>query len=118
MNKVKDLLDAQIEAEIMSLRSDDSFEEFTTRVDNIVKLHEMRVAEEKLRQEDVKLVQEDERKTERKLDRILTFVSTVGIAVGGWVTYDAWQKRGLTFEQTGAVVSPWVKNLITKALPK
>lgn len=118
MSEVKDYLDARIKSQMLELCEIQDQDELSVAIDNVVKLHNMRIEEEKIRQEDVKLVQEEKRKTERMLDRILTFTSTMGIAIGGWVTYDAWQKRGLIFEQTGSVVSPWVKNLITKALPK
>ena len=118
MSEVKKLLDTKLESAIVDLDSIQDQDELSVAVDNVVKLHNMRIEEEKIRQEDVKLEQEEKRKNERMLDRILTFTATMGVAIGGWVTYDAWQKRGLIFEQTGSDVSPWVKNLITKALPK
>ena len=55
---------------------------------------------------------------DQNLDRWIGLGVQVGLAVGGWLVYDIWNRRGLKFEETGTITSPWTRNLVSRMLPK
>ena len=66
------------------------------------------------READVKRGQLDAQAKERRLDILLQ----VGLAFGSLVAYDVWYRRGLKFEETGVLRSPWIKNLVSRMFPR
>lgn len=69
----------------------------------------------KQRTESLKVASEE---SERRKDRLFSMLTQVGIAVGGWICYDVWHRRGLKFEETGIVTSHWTRNLMSRMIPK
>lgn len=55
---------------------------------------------------------------EQRKNRWFEGAIQVGLAVGGWIAYDIWQRRGYKFEETGVIRSPWLKNLVSRMMPK
>lgn len=110
MNKTLRMIDEHIRWE-MAIVDDRSLtdEDRENAMRNVERLHKLRVAE-------LEHISDDNR-LEKWLNRGLETVKHITPIVGGWIVYDKWQARGLLFERTGTVVSPWVKSLIGK-LPK
>lgn len=63
----------------------------------------------------------EERRKQRKEQFINTIIN-VGVpailTVGGWFAYDRWFAKGLKFEETGTITSPWLRNITSKMAPK
>lgn len=83
--------------------------------DEIETLHKLKIESEKLDQTER---EQNSQREEHRKDRIVNVLTQAGLAVGGWFCYDIWHRRGLKFEETGAVVSQWTRNLMSKMLPK
>lgn len=134
MDEIKDLLGEEIKKEINNLSSlDDATEKKSKAIDDIAKLYRLKLEETKIeaelednrnRHELEKMAKDDERTSreeQRKkinLDRVVDVGLQVLTVVGGWIAYDVWHRRGLKFEETGSVTSPFTRNLMTKMLPK
>lgn len=134
MDEIKDLLGDEIKKEINNLSSlDDATEKKSKAIDDIAKLYRLKLEETKIeaelednrnRHELEKMAKDDERTSreeQRKkinLDRVVDVGLQVLTVVGGWIAYDVWHRRGLKFEETGSVTSPFTRNLMTKMLPK
>lgn len=141
MNEIKDLLGAEIKSDITKLSSlKAGSDEKTKIIDQLSKLHKLRVEELKVEAECIEkenqqqlevdkymlntMVADDERAfkeaeiKDRRKDRAINVAVQVGLAVIGWVTYDIWYRRGLRFEETGTITSPQTRNLISNMLPK
>lgn len=115
MDKIKYLMDERIESELLDLSNLDSgSDEKTKAIADLDKLYRLRIEEIKVINENEKLKAEQNQK---KLDRIFNAAINGGIAIGGWICYDIWSRRGFKFEQTGSVSTPWLRNLISKMLP-
>lgn len=122
MEKIHQLMDERIESEILSLDSlKPGSEEKTKTIADLEKLYKLRIEDQKLKQ--AESAASDERKKaeleqgQKRLDRWLNIGLQVGLAVGGWLCYDIWHRRGLKFEETGTVTSPLTRNLISRMLP-
>ena len=141
MNEIKDLLGVEIKSGITKLSSlKAGSDEKTKIIDQLSKLHKLRVEELKVEAECIEkenqqqleldkhmfntMVADDERAfkeaeiKDRRKDRVINVALQVGLAVVGWVTYDIWHRRGLRFEETGTITSPQTRNLISNMLPK
>lgn len=134
MAEIKDLLSEEIETEIEKLSSfADGSEEKNRAIKDLSVLHSLRINEIKVETEreteknryDLDLLSRADdtsnKEAQRKSDRvnlIVNIVVQVGLAIGGWIVYDIWNRRGLKFEETGTVTSPWTRNLMSKMTPK
>lgn len=134
MDEIKDLLGEEIKKEINNLSSlGDATEKKSKAIDDIAKLYKLKLEQDKIeaeleenrnRNELEKMAKDDERvsrEEQRKgvnLDRVINVGLQVLTVVGGWIAYDIWHRRGLKFEETGSVTSPFTRNLMTKMLPK
>ena len=123
MDQIKKTLDEEIEQEIQELAElEAGSEEKAKAIEGVAKLHKMKLDEfdaETRRQEseNQKALEEAKRKDSNKGQWISVAVQ-VGLAVAGWICYDVWHRRGLKFEETGTVCSPWTKNLMSNMKPK
>lgn len=107
MSKTLRMIDNYIHSEMAVLTDRSRTEEDRTiAMQNVERLHKLRIAELEHASDDTRL--------EKWIYRGLETVSRIGPVIGGWIVYDRWQARGLLFERTGTVVSPWVKRLIGK----
>ena len=132
--KIRTLLDETIEVKLRNLTQLSTNESVKSReVDELTQLYKLRIEEAKLEVDRLdKAKQRENEQTERltelgfksdqlkaqKLDRWVNVGMQVGLALGGWIAYDIWNRRGLKFEETGTITSPMTRNLISRMLPK
>ena len=109
MSKIPELLDEQIESHILSLESC-SGDDYDQTMEELIKLHKLRQEEAKIRQEDEKISND---RRDRTINRVVNTATAIGTTIGGWLVYDIWQRRGLKFELENVVSSPWLKNLMS-----
>ena len=116
MDEIKELLSEEIQDEIKNLSGlETGSEEKSKAINDLSKLHNLRIEELKIESENA--FKEAERK-DRIKERVIGVAVQVGLAIGGWIAYDIWHSRGLKFEETGTVTSPWTRNLMSKMAPK
>lgn len=134
MDEIKNLLGEEIKKEINNLSSlDDATEKKSKAIDDIAKLYKLKLEQDKIEAEledsrnrhelekeakDDERVSREEQRKKINLDRVIDVGLQVLTVVGGWIAYDIWHRRGLKFEETGSVTSPFTRNLMTKMLPK
>lgn len=102
-------------------------------LDRIVKLHKIRMDEERLRAEiasakaeraEKRTVRSEEAEAKKKqaVNQRIDLALNLGVQVllGGlsMVAYNAWLNRGLRFEETGSIRSPMTRNLLSRLIPK
>jgi hypothetical protein len=109
MSKIPELLDEQIESHILSL-DDCTGDDYDQAMEDLIKLHKLRQEEAKIRQEDEKISND---RRDRTINRVVNTATAIGTTIGGWFVYDIWQRRGLKFELENVVSSPWLKNLMS-----
>lgn len=121
-NKIKESLDEVIYDKIKEVSEMDISEEETKRaLQNLKDLHGMRMDEAKM--EESKFEQEKDIRLKQKqadFQTIHQFVSSgvqLGLGIATLVCYGRWFHKGLEFEKTGTLVTPWMKNLVSKMLP-
>lgn len=122
-DKIYKKLNEVIEEEIESLRDlDAGSKEKTDAVKDLTELYKLRIEEAKIEQAKVENSNEQESKREfaksQTLDRVLNAGLQIGLAIGGWIVYDVWYRRGLKFEETGSITSPMTRNLLSRMLPR
>lgn len=141
MDKIQKALQEEINDEIQKLSSlEPGSSEHSKATDDVVKLYRLRIEEiraeaeqkdkrdryklEKSQMEQDILAKSEEKadkealRKDQNLDRWIGLGVQVGLAVGGWLVYDIWNRRGLKFEETGTITSPWTRNLVSRMLPK
>lgn len=134
MDEIRNLLDKQIKTEIENLDYlEMGSKEKQNAIDGIAKLYELRLSENKAETDqienqarmelDTKKVENeiDSDKVKRKganLDRWISLGLQIAIPLGTFIAYDIWHRRGLKFEETGTITSPWTRNLMSKMTPK
>lgn len=134
MDEIRNLLDKQIKTEIENLDYlEMGSKEKQNAIDGIAKLYELRLSENKAEMDqienqtrmelDTKKVENeiDSDKVKRKganLDRWISLGLQIAIPLGTFIAYDIWHRRGLKFEETGTITSPWTRNLMSKMTPK
>lgn len=134
MSEIRNLLDDVIETKILDFsNSTNGIDEDEKTLEEIERLHKMRIEELKVENEskfksEQLRIEEDKNSNERfiKLDQINsekleTFINaavTIGSGVGSWLLYRKCFRDGLKFEETGSLTSPWMRNLISKLIPK
>lgn len=116
MDDIKHLLDEEIKAEFEKLSSMElGSEEKAKATEDLAKLYKLRIDEIKA---------ENERKDKKaqhkdlKLDRLTNVGLQLGVTAGGWLFYYICFHRGLKFEETGTITSPWMRNLVSRMTPK
>lgn len=122
-DKVQVLLNEVIEKDIRNLSNLDAGSEARSKaVEELKNLHEMRIEEAKIEQGKVNVIFTKEDKEaqlkSQAFDRWVNIGVQVGLAIGGWVAYDVWYRRGLRFEETGSITSPMTRNLLSRLIPK
>lgn len=124
MDKVRELLDHEIEEELKELSNIDFKEkdERSKTIEELTQLYKLRIEEAKIEQANFAAICEKEAKEaqvdSQAKDRWFNIALQVGLAIGGWVAYDIWNRRGLKFEETGTITSPMTRNLLSRMLPK
>lgn len=141
MDKIQKALQEEINDEIQKLSSlEPGSSEHAKATDDVVKLYRLRIeevraeAEQKDKRDRYKLeksqmeqdilarsaekADKEALRKDQNLDRWIGLGVQVGLAVGGWLVYDIWNRRGLKFEETGTITSPWTRNLVSRMLPK
>lgn len=141
MDDISKLLGEEIKTEIENLANlEDGSQEKSKAIEDLTKLYRVRIEEikaeterdrarkEAMMEEDkhslAVMVADDEREdklAQRKVmrwDRIITIGAQIGIPILTMIGYDIWHRRGLKFEETGTITSPWTRNLVSKMTPK
>ena len=134
MDQIKEKLGEELESEIDELSEMDAGSDAKAKaIDGIAKLYRLKIdeIEAEAKRNEIRERLELEKKAkdeERELkviqradankDRWINIAVQVGLAVAGWVAYDIWYRRGLKFEETGTVTSPWMRNLMSKMQPR
>lgn len=122
-DKIQLLMDEAIEKEIQALKNcAPGSEQEAATIKNLTQLHAMRVEEAKIEQADNQRLDDVEvKKAQLKSqakDRWVNFGVQGVLTIGGWLLYGHFFNKGLEFERTGTVRSPWMRNLISKVLPR
>lgn len=134
MDEIRDLLSEEIKGEIEELKTlKAGSEEKSKAVEDLNKLcrlvndgtkieteridTENRMEIERTKIDDAKESEEIQRK-DRTRDLLANVGLQAGIAIGGWIAYSIWLRKGFKYEETGVVGSPWTRNLISKMFPK
>ena len=134
MDEIRALLNKEIKNELQKLNYlEDGTDEKRKAVENAVKLYELRIGEYKAETERIEKqahIDLEEKKREDELtnnevqrkginlDRWISLGLQVGIPMVTLFAYDIWHRRGLKFEETGTITSPWTRNLMSKMTPK
>ena len=119
----QNLLDEVIVDEIKNLSvMETGSQQKSKAVEDLTQLYKLKIEEAKIKQAERDRLEEKEfRETQAKsqfLDRCINVGLQIGLAVGGWIAYDIWNRRGLRFEETGTITSQWTRNLLSKMVPK
>lgn len=116
MDDIKHLLDEEIEAEFEKLSSMEAgSDERAKATEDLAKLYKLRIDEIKAENE------RKDKKAQRKdlmTDRLINIGLQLGLTAGGWLFYYICFHKGLKFEETGTLTSPWMRNLVSRMTPK
>lgn len=97
--EIKDLLEKQIKTDILKLSTLEESKEKSTAIDDLVKLHRLKIEEES------------------RKDRFLRIgVEAAGIILP-LIFYGIWLRRGFKFEETGTYTSTTFRSLFNKFRP-
>ena len=134
MDEIRDLLGEEIKDEIENLSSLDAGSEAKSKaIEDIAKLYRLRIeeikaetektdAQKRVELEELKrgdaIKSEELQRENQKIDRWVNVGLQAGLMVGGWIVYDIWHRRGLKFEESGTITSPWTRNLMSKMFPR
>lgn len=125
--KINELLGEELKRQIESLSSlETGTREMGTAVDDVTKLYKLLIDTEKVSAESRKLdIEENKNKNdsanmlnEQKKDRYVKIGIAAAEIVIPFILYGMLMRKGLKFEETGCVTSPWTKNLINRITPK
>lgn len=122
-SKAQKLLDEAIVKELKNLEQYDySSDEKSKAIDDLTQLYKLRIEEEKIETAQMDGDREKEARRQQmksqSIDRWANIALQVGLAVGSWIAYDIWYRRGLRFEETGTITAPMTRNLCSRLLPK
>ena len=123
MDQIKEKLDEEIEQEIQELAELEAGSDAKAKaIDGVTKLYKLKLDEieaetRRKESENEKELKEAQRKDANRGQWISVAVQ-VGLAFAGWICYDIWHRRGLKFEETGTVTSPWTRNLMSNMKPR
>lgn len=113
---IKKMLDEEIMEEITDLSNLQSgSEEKSTAIDDLVKLHKLRIEEAKVELEGEKLKKDPI--TEQSKDRYLRFGLEAAGIILPLIFYAAWMKKGFKFEETGTYTSTTFRGLFNRFRP-
>lgn len=112
---MKELLKEEFEREIEKVSSlKEGSEEHSRAVQDLDKLYRLSMEDRKIEQE-IELKKEELKS--QKVDRYIKY----GMGASGFVLtnlfYDIWHRRGLKFEETGAIASGVVKDFMKNIKP-
>ena len=122
-DKISILLDGMIEEELNNVKTlQPGTKEKTDAIEDLNQLYKLRIEEAKIEQErahnnrDIELrrVQLESQAKDRRVNVGLQ----IGLSMASLVAYDLWYRRGLKFEETGVIRSPWIRNLVSRMFPK
>lgn len=120
-NELRDLLAEEITSEIKNLANlEKGGKEHTAAVESLSKLYRLNLEDLELEQKQKEwsegTARQDEelklKQRQHQQQNVKHWVDA-GLTIGGWVAYDIWQRRGYKFELTGAITTPWLRNLIS-----
>lgn len=133
-NKIRKLLDDMIEEKIQDVSAlTVGSEEETSAVNELAQLHKLRIEELKVETDyvskqnqinadkEARIIENSlkhEQLRSQAIDRWANVGKDVLIAIGGWALYRHCFREGMKFEQFGTITTPWMRNLISKVLPK
>lgn len=132
-NRIIEKVNEAIEFELDTYNESCQSADAESTVDRIVKLHKIRMDEERLRAEiesakaeraEKRTVRSEEAEAKKKqaVNQRIDLALNLGVQVllGGlsMVAYNAWLNRGLRFEETGSIRSPMTRNLLSRLIPK
>lgn len=133
-NKIRNLLDEEIETRLLNVSAlATGSEEESTAISELERLHKLRVEELKIeadyrsKQDQINADKEariienglkHEQLRSQAIDRWVNMGTQIGIAIGGWALYRHCFREGLKFEQFGTLSTPWMRNLVSKILPR
>lgn len=113
---IKQMLDEEIMEEITDLSILQSgSEEKSTAIDELVKLHKLRIEEAKVELEGEKLKKDPT--TEQSKDRYLKFGLEAAGIVLPLIFYAVWMNKGFKFEETGTYTSTTFRGLFNRFKP-
>lgn len=123
MDQIKQALDEEIKQEIQELsKFDAGSEEKAKAIDGVTKLYKLKLdeieAETKRKESEHEKTLKHAQRKDANIGQWVGIAVQVGLAIGGWICYDIWHRRGLKFEETGTVCSPWTKNLMSNMKPR
>lgn len=134
MDDVKTLLGTEIRKEILNLPNLEAGSDKKSKaIDDVAKLYRLRIEEIKaeteckekqnqyalaLRTRSEEMVYKEAQRKDQIVDRWINVALQGCLAIGGWLAYDIWHRRGLKFEETGTITSPLTRNLLSRMLPK
>lgn len=123
MDQIKTSLDEVIKQTLEKAKQfEPGSEERADILKELKELHAARIEELKMEQARKERIKDErvqsEQMHQQRFERYLGYGLQVGLAIGSWIVYDAWFRRGLHFEMENTVASPWTRNLINKMLPK
>lgn len=132
-NKIIEKVNRAIEYELDTYNELHGPADVESTLDRIVKLHKIRMDEERLRAEvasteaervEKRTIRSEEAEAKKKqaVNQRIDLALNLGVQVllGGlsMVAYNAWLNRGLRFEETGSIRSPMTRNLLSRLIPK
>lgn len=133
-NKIRNLLDEVIEEKIQNVSAlMVGSDEESSAVEELAQLHKLRIEELKIEAEyaskqaqinaekEARIIEnglKHEQLRSQAIDRWANIGKDVLIAIGGWALYRQCFREGMKFEQFGTITTPWMRNLISKVLPK
>lgn len=141
MDEIKNLIDEAIVNRLQSISSyDEESKEQSRAMEEVAKLHRLRIEELKVENEHAEKVEQaelerdkyflesnvkdDERHVkerefkERHWDRWINVGVIAATSIGSWLFYDALDRRGYRYDAEGIMRQPHIRSLITRVLPK
>ncbi len=108
---IKKMLDEEIREEIIDLSNlQPGSEEKSAAIDDLVKLHKLRIEEAKVELEKGPI-------TEQSKERYLRLGLEAAGIILPMIFYATWMKRGFRFEETGTYTSSTFRNLFNRFKP-
>lgn len=122
MDKIKDLLNEEIQRQFKDLASfAPGSKEKDMAVDTLTKLYKLKIEESKMENEEDARIFDGISKSEEKAERIKDQYFKYGLEAAGLVLpllfYATWMKKGFKFEETGTFVSTTFRNLFSRFKP-
>ncbi len=97
--EIKDLLEMQIKTDILKLSTLEGSEEKSTAIDDLVKLHRLKIEEES------------------RKDRYFRLGVEAAAIILPLIFYGIWLRKGFKFEETGTFTSTTFRNLFNRFRP-